>query len=246
METGKSSGLPSSSTLIGAVMRGNQGDLLVRLAWPFLITFESSLLLGARPSKRKIDDGNPLKDERKRKKAKPKSTILPDAQVIELDVPTPSAATTTPNPPSTSHVPYTVAVPSPVPRPPSAPGLGVSTSMQGRQTDTCDTAPEKSSPSPSDHSPHPSVITPPACVLATPLPTPSPPTPTAPSPCMPDLAPTAPAAPAANAPLPPSTAHPPTNVATANECGRQGRPRRILVGLSQNSSSFLLINDIFR
>ncbi len=63
METGRLSGLPSSSTLIGAMMRGNLGVLLIRLTFHSLVVFDSPLLLGARPSKCKIGDGNPLKNE---------------------------------------------------------------------------------------------------------------------------------------------------------------------------------------
>ena len=157
MEIGRLSGLPSSSTLIGAVMQGNQGILLICLTSHSLIAFESPLLLGARPSKRKTSDGNPLKDKHRQKKAKAKSTMLPSMQVIDLDALTSPAATTTPNPLSTpttplassppphasstststavpglaTNIPNTAPILSPEPCPPSAPDLSMSTSMQG-------------------------------------------------------------------------------------------------------------------
>lgn len=152
-------------------MRGNRGVLLVCPTSYSLIPFESPLLLGARPSKRKIGDGNSFKDERRRKKAKVKSTMLPGAEVVELinDALTSSTATTTPNLPSTltppasspppesststavsnptTHISHTAAILPSESRFPSASELSVSPLMQGQQTNTCNTAPEKSGPS---------------------------------------------------------------------------------------------------
>jgi len=57
-----------------AVMRGIRGVLLICLASRSLIAFEPPPL-GARPSKHKSGDGNPLKDEHRRKKAKVKGVL---------------------------------------------------------------------------------------------------------------------------------------------------------------------------
>ena len=146
-------------------------------------------ILGARPLKHKNSDGNSVKDSHRRKKAKIMSTMPPGAQVVDLGALTSPAATAVPNLPSTSTTP--------------PPHLSMSISMQGQQTDVCNTAPEVSAPSPSsDHALHPSAIAPPAHVCtASPRPAPSPPMPSAPPPCAPDPTP----APTANALLPPST-----------------------------------------
>jgi hypothetical protein len=76
-------------------------------------------ILGARPSKRKKGDGESLKDERRRKKTKAKSTVPPGTQVIDLaddalvfsstSCPVTNSTTapvvTTLNPPSSSTLP---------------------------------------------------------------------------------------------------------------------------------------------
>jgi hypothetical protein len=154
-------------------MQGSQGILLICLTFHSLVAIESPLL-GARPSKRKIGDGNPLKDEHRRKKAKVKSTLPPSTQVIELDsFPTSSTATTAPNAPSASIPPphesststtisHPVTISSSESRFPSTSDLSVPTSMQGQQTDTCDTAPKKSSssnPPPTTHGPIQGMLT---------------------------------------------------------------------------------------
>jgi hypothetical protein len=125
----------------------------VRPTFHSLVAFDSPLQ-GARPSKRKTGDGNPLKNEHRRKKAKVKSTLPPGAQVIELEnFPTPYAATTTPDAPSASIPPphasststtvsQTATILSSESRNshfPSAPDLSVSTSTP-EQTGTCDAA----------------------------------------------------------------------------------------------------------
>jgi len=173
METGRLSGLLSSSTLIGAVMWENWGVLLVCLTFDSLVAVESPLL-GARPLKHKIGDGNPLKDKHRWKKAKVKSPLPPSMQVIELDsFLTSSTATTAPNAPSASISPpyesststtvsHTATISSSESHFPSTSDLSVPTSMQGQQTDTCDTAPKKSSssnPPPTTHGPIQGMLT---------------------------------------------------------------------------------------
>ena len=67
-------------------MQGNQGTLLVR---PTSLTCEMfsnfPIILGARPSKRKIGDSADIKDGHRRKRVKAKSTVPPGVKIIDLD-----------------------------------------------------------------------------------------------------------------------------------------------------------------